>query len=220
MSNLYLYNDDCFDVIKTIPDKSVDIAFFSPPYNRKRNDKYTNYEDTKGNYYEFLVETIEALQPKIKRHIFLNIQANYYNKVDVYKFIGTYANSIQQIFIWEKANPMPTPGKGITNAYEYFIVLGKDLLKSNTTYTKNHITTAVNSKTTSKIHKAVMSQEVSDWFIDKFTKTNDVVIDPFMGLGTTGVSCVKKDINFIGIEIDEEYFRIAEQRIKSEQKKS
>lgn len=220
MSNLYLYNDDCFNVIKAIPDKSIDIAFFSPPYNRKRNDKYTNYEDTKDNYYEFLVETIEALKPKIKRHIFLNIQANYYNKVDVYKFIGTYANSIQQIFIWEKANPMPASGKGITNAYEYFIVLGKEPLKSNTTYTKNHITTAVNSKTTSKIHKAVMSQEVSDWFIDKFTEINDVVIDPFMGLGTTGVSCVKKDIDFIGIEIDEEYFRIAEQRIKSEQKKS
>ena len=220
MSNVCLYNEDCFDTIKTIPDKSVDIAFFSPPYNRKRNDKYTNYEDTKDNYYEFLVETIEVLKPKIKRHIFLNIQANYYNKVDVYKFIGTYANSIQQIFVWEKANPMPASGKGITNAYEYFIVLGKEPLKSNTTYTKNHITTAVNSKTTTKIHKAVMSQEVSDWFIDKFTKTNDVVIDPFMGLGTTGVSCVKKDINFIGIEIDKEYFRVAEQRIKSEQKKS
>lgn len=80
MSNLYLYNDDCFNVIKTIPDKSVDIAFFSPPYNRKRNDEYTNYEDTKGNYYEFLVGIIEALKPKIKRHIFLNIQANYYTE--------------------------------------------------------------------------------------------------------------------------------------------
>lgn len=36
MSNVCLYNEDCFDTIKTIPDKSVDIAFFSPPYNRKR----------------------------------------------------------------------------------------------------------------------------------------------------------------------------------------
>lgn len=81
MSNVCLYNEDCFDTIKTIPDKSVDIAFFSPPYNRKRNDKYTNYEDAKGNYYEFLVETIEVLRPKIKRHIFLNIQANYYTEI-------------------------------------------------------------------------------------------------------------------------------------------
>ena len=59
-----------------------------------------------------------------------------------------------------------------------------------------------------------MKQEVADWFIEKFTKENDVVLDCFMGLGTTGLSCIKYNRDFIGIELDEEYFNIAKERIE------
>lgn len=209
-----LYNGDCLKVLSQLPDKSADIAFFSPPYNRKRNDKYSNYNDTKEDYYGFLLKVIETLKPKVKRHIFLNVQTNYYNKAEIYRLIGTYADYIQQIFIWEKSNPLPASGNSITNAFEYFIVIGDKALKSNTTYTKNHITTSVNSETTTKIHKAVMKQEVADWFIEKFAKQNDVVIDPFMGLGTTGISCIKNNVDFIGIELDKTYFNIAKSRLE------
>lgn len=215
MSNITLYQGDCFTIMDNIPDKSIDVCFTSPPYNRKRNDKYKNYNDTIEDYYGFLLKFIEKIRPKIKRHIFLNIQTNYYNKSEVYRLIGTYADYIQQIIIWEKTNPMPANGYNITNTYELFIVIGKEPLKSNTTYTKNIITTSVNSSTTTKIHKAVMKQEVSDWFIEKFTKDNDIVIDPFMGLGTTGISCKNYNRNFIGIELDENYFKIAEERINN-----
>lgn len=217
MNNIQLYNGDCLEVMKDIPDKSIDIAFTSPPYNRKRNDKYSNYNDTKEDYYGFLLKVIELLRTKVKRHIFLNIQTNYYNKSEVYKLIGTYSDYIQQIFVWEKSNPLPASGNNITNAFEYFIVIGNKTLKSNTTYTKNHITTSVNSETTTKIHKAVMKQEVSDWFIEKFAKTGEVVIDPFMGLGTTGISCKKNNVDFIGIELSENYFNIAKERIEQAQ---
>lgn len=208
-----LYNGDCLQLLQEIPDKSIDICFTSPPYNRKRNDKYANYDDTKEDYYEFLLKVIESLRPKVKKYIFLNIQTNYYNKQDVYRLIGTYADYIQQIFIWEKSNPLPASGNSITNAFEYFIVIGEKPLKSNRTYVKNHLTTSVNSDTTTKIHKAVMKQEVSDWFIERFTHEGDVVLDPFMGLGTTGISCAKNNCNFIGIELDKEYFNIAKERL-------
>lgn len=59
-----------------------------------------------------------------------------------------------------------------------------------------------------------MKQKVADWFIEKFAKVSDVVIDPFMGLGTTGISCKKNGIDFIGIELDENYFNIAKERIE------
>ena len=214
-----LYNGDCLQLLQEISDKSIDICFTSPPYNRKRNDKYANYNDTKENYYEFLLKVIESLRLKVKKHIFLNIQTNYYNKQDVYRLIGTYADYIQQIFIWEKSNPLPASGNSITNAFEYFIVIGEKPLKSNRTYVKNHLTTSVNSDTTTKIHKAVMKQEVSDWFIERFTNKEDIVIDPFMGLGTTGISCVKNKCDFIGIELDEQYFNIAKQRIEQSNNK-
>ena len=207
-------NGDFLEVMTSIPDKSVDIAFFSPPYNRKRNDKYLNYEDTKDDYYSFLLKVIELLKLKTKRYIFLNVQTNYYNKSEIYKLIGTYADYIQQIFVWEKSNPLPAPGNSITNAFECFIAIGEKPLKSNRTYVKNHLTTSVNSDTTTKIHKAVMKQEVSDWFIERFTNKGDIVIDPFMGLGTTGISCVKNECDFIGIELDKEYFNIAKERLE------
>lgn len=208
-----LYEADCFEQLKYLKDKSIDITFTSPPYNRKRNDKYTNYDDTIDDYYVFLVNITDILLTKTKRHIIINLQTNYYNKQDVYKFIGHYYNKIQNVIIWEKKNPLPASGHSITNAFEYFFILGDTPIKSNTTYTKNHITTTINNGITN-IHKAVMKQEVSDWFIEKFTKENDVVLDCFMGLGTTGLSCIKYNRDFIGIEIDKEYFNIAKQRME------
>ena len=208
-----LYRDDCLSKLKDFVDKSIDITFTSPPYNRKRNDKYTNYDDTIKDYYLFLVEATDLLLAKTKRHVIINLQTNYYNRQDVYKFIGHYYNKIQNVIVWEKSNPLPANGHNITNAFEYFFILGDTAIKSNTTYTKNHITTSINNSIT-KIHKAVMKQEVADWFIEKFTKENDVVLDCFMGLGTTGLSCIKYNRDFIGIELDKEYFNIAKERIE------
>lgn len=208
-----LYRDDCLSKLKDFADKSIDITFTSPPYNRKRNDKYTNYDDTIKDYYLFLIEATDLLLAKTKRHVIINLQTNYYNRQDVYKFIGHYYNKIQNVIVWEKSNPLPANGHNITNAFEYFFILGDTAIKSNTTYTKNHITTSINNSIT-KIHKAVMKQEVADWFIEKFTKENDVVLDCFMGLGTTGLSCIKYNRDFIGIELDEEYFNIAKERIE------
>lgn len=207
-----LYCDDCFNLLSKI---KCDIVFTSPPYNRKRNDKYKNYDDTIDDYFAFLVNFIESIQ--YNKYLFLNVQTNFYNKQDVYKLIGKYYNKIQQIFIWEKSNPMPAQGYSITNAYEYFLVFGNKAVKSNYTYTKNILTTSVNSYTTTKIHKAVMKQEVADWFIRNFTVDNDIVLDPFMGLGTTGISCKKYNRYFIGIEKNKQYYDIAMGRIKNEE---
>lgn len=102
---------------------SVDHVFTSPPYNRKRNDKYAHYDDTIPDYYQMLLEfTDEALRLS-KRHVFVNLQKNYYNKTDVLKYLGNYAEEIVEIIVWEKTNPLPASGKSITNAYELFVVL-------------------------------------------------------------------------------------------------
>ena len=58
-----------------------------------------------------------------------------------------------------------------------------------------------------------MKPEVVGWFIERFTKENDVVLDPFMGVGTTGVEAVKRNRWFIGIELDSTYYNIAASRI-------
>lgn len=205
-----LIHGDCLEEMKKIPDGSVDISFTSPPYNRKRNDKYENYDDTIDDYFGFLVNSIDELLRVTKGNVFINIQKNYYNKEEVFRLIGHYSKEICEIFVWEKSNPMPASGFNITNAYEFIIVFGKSI-KSNKTYTKNHITTSTARML--KNHKAIMHPDIANFFIENFTREKDIVLDPFMGSGTTGVSCKKLNRNFIGIELDETYFNIAKKRI-------
>lgn len=210
-----IYNGNCFDLFNQMEDEEVDYVFTSPPYNRKRNDKYTFYNDTLTDYYSFLLNLIEQSRRVAKKFVFLNIQTNYYNASDVYALIGTYRDKIRQIFVWEKSNPMPAAGYSITNSYEFFIVFGDNPLKSNRTYTKNIITTSVYSKMP-KEHKAVMHPDVADWFIKNFTEEGETVLDPCMGTGTTAISCIKNGRSFIGFELSKHYCEIAENRIKQE----
>lgn len=217
MNNMELnkiYNGNCFDLFKQLDDNSVDCVFTSPPYNRKRNDKYKYYDDAVTDYFQMLCTLVEE-SLRVSNQLFLNIQATYYNSEDVYGLFGQYKSMIQNVFIWEKLNPMPAQGNNITNAFEYIICIGRNLLKSNSTYTKNVIQTSVYSEMP-KEHKAVMHPKISDYFIEHFTKPGDIVLDLFMGLGTTAISCIKFHRNYIGFEISKDYCRLANERIDKE----
>lgn len=207
-----IIKDDCFNFFKTLENKSIDHVFTSPPYNRKRNDKYKHYDDNIEDYFGFLCNAINESLRVSKGYVIFNLQKNYYCKRDIYKLIGYFEDKIQEVIIWEKSNPLPASGLSITNAYEFFIVFGSKPLKSNFTYTKNHITTSVNSNMP-KEHKAVMKQDVSDWFIKNFTQKKDLILDPFAGLGTTAKSCLKYERDFIMIEKTEEYYKYMKQNI-------
>ena len=205
-----IIHGDCLEVMKTMADKSVDCVFTSPPYNRKRNDKYEHYDDTVSDYYEMLRASISESLRVSKGYVIFNTQKNYYNKSDVFKIIGHFSDKIVEIIIWEKSNPMPAAALAITNSYEFFLILGDKPLKSNTTYTKNIITTSVNGKMPDS-HKAVMKQEVADWFIDRFTKEGETILDIFAGTGTTALT--SKTRNFILIEKEQEYIDIIRKRL-------
>ena len=208
--NVNLINGNCFDFLDNIGE--VDYCLTSPPYNRKRKDKYEHYKDDIDDWLNFNITAIDFLLKIVKKHIFYNVQATYYNKKEVYQIIGNYSNQIEGIHVWEKTNPMPSGGDQVTNAFEFFIILGDTRLKSNRTYTKNIISTPVN-KNIIHSHKAVMKQEVANHFILDFTVKGSTVIDPFMGIGTTGIACVSSGRNFIGIEKDKTYFKVAKERI-------
>lgn len=203
---------DALEKLPQIDDKSVDIALTSPPYNRKRNDKYAEYNDCIEDYFLFLCNTVNELLRICRKWVFFNIQATYYNRQDVYKLIGKYADKIQNIIIWNKKNPMPANSQNITNAYEFIIVFGDDSLQSNNTYTMNFISTSVNNDMPNE-HKAVMPLDVARWIIENFTEQGESVIDCFFGTGTTGVACKILDREYIGIEIVEKYAKFAEERI-------
>ena len=73
-------NKDCIEGLRELPNKCVDYAFTSPPYNRKRNDKYELYDDIRDDYYYFVCTCIEEMLRITKNHVFVNIQTNYYNR--------------------------------------------------------------------------------------------------------------------------------------------
>lgn len=212
IENNTVIHADCLDILPKMLDSSVDYSFTSPPYNRKRNDKYSDFTDINDNWLQLNIDVITELLRVTKKHVFYNIQANYYNRQDVYKLIGNFSEKIVDIHIWEKSNPMPASGKSITNAVEYFLILGNASLKSNTTYTKNIITTSVNSNMP-KEHKAVMKTDVAEHFIGKFTQENDIILDCFFGYGTTGIVAKQINRNFIGIEKEKTYFDMAVNRL-------
>ena len=64
-------------------------------------------------------------------------------------------------------------------------------------------------------HPAVFPERLASDHIISWSNENEVVLDPFMGSGTTGVACKNLNRNFIGMELDEEYFKIAQSRIES-----
>lgn len=212
----HIYNIDCMDGFSKMDDNSVDYVFTSPPYNRKRNDKYTFYNDDMVDYKTFIKGVVDESLRVSKGHIFFNIQKNYYNKKDVFELIGAFSDVLVEMIIWNKTNPMPASGKNITNTYEYFLVMHKEgkPLKSNRTYTKNVITTSVYSNNPyTKIHKAVMHPEVAESIFSDYMKPKKIVLDPFMGVGTTAYVAKKFGLNYIGFEKVKDYVDIANQRL-------
>ena len=153
-----------------------------------------------------------------KRHILYNIQPLLSNKHDVYRLIGRFADNIDQILVWYKPNAQPQPyPHRIANCYEFVIIFkGQEFDKlyiSSNGY-RNVVVQNINSNHTySDKHRAVMSSNFSDEMIREFTLEGETVLDPFMGLATTGISCAKINRDFVGIEIYKPYYEIAENRM-------
>ena len=66
-------------------------------------------------------------------------------------------------------------------------------------------------------HSATFPRELPDWFIRLFTKEGDIVLDPFMGSGTTGVACIARNRHFVGVDVSPQYVSIAREAICKDQ---
>ncbi len=73
------------------------------------------------------------------------------------------------------------------------------------------------TESSNKNHSATFPEELPSWFIRLFTKQGDIVLDPFVGSGTSAVACIHLGRHFVGIEKNEEYFKVAKSRIAKEQ---
>lgn len=227
--------------MKTLPDKSVDCIITSPPYNmrlRIRNGQYTqrefgahfskkykNFGDAlpMEEYYYFHSSCIKEML-RISPIVFWNIQIVTGSKEAVFKIIGDFSRQITDVIVWDKGFGQPAINNGVLNrGYELIIVFEAER-KNGRTFNKYYFDRGTlqdiwrlgrGGKGKIKSHTAVFPESLVKTILKNFTKEQDIVLDPFAGTGTTGVACVDTKRNFILIEKDPEYCKIAEERIKN-----
>lgn len=242
MKTNIIYNEDCFKILKTFKDNCVDFSLTSPPYNLTNSIRpksegpdrikkvYKEYGDSleKEEYKEFLYNIIDELIRVSKKQVFFNIQYLSKTKSTIFQLLGDYKNKVKDVLIWHKTPSNPAINKNVlTHNYEFIIIFDKN--NNNRSYSKEFSrkgtdTTCFTELTNGFINKerfkcdgnfAIMSIQVARRLIKTFTNENDIILDPFMGSGTTGVACLDLGRRFIGIEKNDKYVKIADERIKS-----
>lgn len=119
---------------------------------------------------------------------------------------------------WDKTNPVPVNSKlnYLSNATEYALTCvkgGKPTFHSE--YNPGVFKYPICSGKERTSHPTQKPLNFMQELLKIHTNEGDMVLDPFMGSGTTGAACVNMNRDFIGIELDEQYYQIAEQRIMS-----
>lgn len=223
-----LIHGDCLEEMRKMEDGAVDVVFTSPPYNDSgyteadiKHKRHVKYEITENreDWLEWQTECINEMLRVAKRQVLYNVQPILNNKHDVYKLIGAFADKIDHILIWYKPNAQPQhyPHR-IGNSYEMVLILkGKDFDKlyiNSNGYTNVIVKNINTNHDFSDKHRALMSEGFCNEIIKELTLPTDTVLDPFMGLATTGLCCVAQNRNFIGIEIHKPYFEIAQARMQ------
>lgn len=224
-----IYRGDCVELLDKLDDNSIDLVVTSPPYYNSGH----KYQRGSGFHYTFdvgeplyvIFDMFEKLRPKLKEDgiVCINIGFSYgetgvMRPIDIINRIrdklGYFVNDI---VIWHKNNPIPLQQR-LTNAFEFIFVLSKHPIgKYNTKeYTHNVWKFPVSSGGHGG-HSAVYPEKLSDNCIINFSKEGDLVLDPFIGSGTTAVSAKKKNRNYIGFDINPDYIDIINKRLKETQ---
>ena len=238
MNMINLKQGDCLELMKEIPDKSVDMILCDLPYFNISKSNWDKKWENKNDYLIWVNNVVLEYKRLLKDNgnilLFTSRQLNRFicNILDKY-FIE------QRIIIWKrKRNFNTTRGKTLSSGYEPIC-----WYSNSNTFTFNNIKVKVKSGrkeyTEGTLKDGITMSDVIDTpalphnskekvahtaqkpialiepLIEQFSNENDIILDNCMGSGTTGVVCKKLKRNFIGIELDENYFNIAKERIES-----
>ena len=233
-----LYNGDCLEVMKSIADKSIDAIITDPPYGTTacKWDSVIDF-DLMWEQLNRIIKDNGAIvlfgsEPFSSTLRMSNIKNYKYDWVWIKEQGTGFLNSKkqplrnnEQISVFYKKqsiyNPQMRTGfksykikkGGLTDNYR------KDSIKEVITESNGErypLNTLNFKRDTSKQHPTQKPIALMEYLIKTYTNELETVLDFTMGSGTTGVACCNTNRDFIGIELDKEYFKIAEQRIKNE----
>jgi DNA modification methylase len=213
------------------------IVFTSPPYNMDAG-MYENYKDDlkRNEYIQFNIDTINNWKRCLKGFLFWNISYNKNARDDfieiMYRAIKETKLKFLELIVWNKKTAMPiTSNKMMTRQYEDIFLLGDDdsikedlemfSIFSNYSkaifniktrkYLRNYWEIPVN-KVQLDNHKACYPVQLPSRAITIMTEENDIVLDPFLGSGSTLIACEKFNRKCYGTDLDPKYIDVIVQR--------
>ena len=227
---------DCLEIMKDIPDKSIDLIVTDPPYDvsvtggggtinkvKKLNKSLEDLVEVNiTNGYDIEILGEEFMRVMKEPNIYL-----WCNKIQIPEYFKFYVDKHKckfDIICWHKTNALPTYSNKYLSDTEYLLYFrkgkGKCFPKSYED-AKTYYIAPINHKDKEKYkHPTIKPLDITRKLIKNSSNENDVVLDPFMGSGTTGVACKELHRNFIGIELDKTYFEIAKKRIEGTKRES
>lgn len=223
-----IHNDDCLTMLKGIKSKSVDLVITDPPYDV---DNYGGGITKLGHRVAY--KEIECMSNGFETLI-LNELCRVMKKINIYLFcskkqlvplINYFADKKcnWNLLTWHKTNPIPTCSNKYLPDTEYILFFREKGVKIQGTYDtkKTYFITPINAKDKNFYqHPTCKPVDILKNFIVNSSNENDVVLDPFMGSGSTGVACINTHRNFIGIEINAKYYETAKTRLICEKQNS
>jgi len=212
MGTQTLLQGDCLELMKDIPDKSVDMILTDPPYTsptinafgRKKIRRLSDLSIQEFYFTAIKKEWERILKPNAPVCVFCD---------DIYSavLIGLFYEWQQtNLVVWDKGRI--GMGNPFRKQHEFIFYANRESIKLNKKEL-THIPSIIKCNLKKEYHGAEKPIELISKLINGLTEEGGIVLDCFMGSGTTGVACKNLNRNFIGIELDEEYFKIAKQRI-------
>jgi len=217
-----LFNGNAVEILKTIQSETIDLIVTDPPYKiitggdsngknsiRPKGILSGNRELMKfiPKFSEWLPECYRVL--KNGTHAYFMVNST--NLTEMLVEVEKSGFKIQNILIWKKNNC--TPSQFYMKNCEYIIFCRKGKAKYINNMGGSKTVHDFNNIIGNKVHPTEKPVELMSIYVENSSNENDLVLDPFMGSGSTGIACLKLNRKFIGIEIDTNYFDIAQNRL-------
>lgn len=210
-----IYNIDCLEFMKTLPDKCIDLVLTDPPYGMSFQSNYRTIKhqkianDTNLDWLpEFVKESYRILKDNTHAYFFCS-----FHNVDIFKQEIQKYFEVKNILVWIKNNTGMGDLEGdYAPQYEFCIYARKGNRKLNE---GRHSNILQFNRTGNVYHPTEKPLDLFSFLIRKSSNKNDLIFDGFLGGGTTALASKMTDRNYIGCEISPEYCKIAEERINS-----
>lgn len=184
---------------------------FQSNYRKNKYEKIKNDKDSYNLISEYFKKCNEILKDNSAIYCFCS-----WHNVDFFKQEFEKYFKLKNIIVWNKNNTSMGDLKGSYAPKHEFILFGHKGRRLIEGFRYPDVLDF--KRTNNKLHPTQKPVDLLEIFVKTSSKEGDTIFDGFMGSGSTGVACLKNNRNFIGVEIDENYFNIAKERIEKENK--